>query len=61
MTSKNNKIRNQKGGNDNNTLAITNSPSSGSDSSKKTLPLPIKRIPYDVKIFSFSHNRGGLF
>ena len=53
MTSKNNKIRNQKGGNDNNTLAITNSPSSGSDSSKKTLPLPIKRIPYDVKIFSF--------
>ena len=51
MTSKNNKIRNQKGGNDNNTLAITNSPSSGSDSSKKTLPLPIKRIPSDVKLF----------
>ena len=29
MTSKNNKIRNQKGGNDNNTLDITNSPSRG--------------------------------
>jgi hypothetical protein len=56
MTSKNNKIRNQKGGNDNKTLAITNSPSGDSgdsDSLKKTLPLPIKRIPYDVKIFSF--------
>ena len=53
MTSKNNKIRNQNGGNDNKTLAITNSPSSSLDSSKKTLPLPIKRIPYDVKIFSF--------
>jgi len=32
MTSKNNKIRNQNGGNDNKTLAITNSPSSSSDS-----------------------------
>ena len=52
MTTKNNKIRNQKGGNDNKTLAITNS-SSDSDSLKKTLPIPIKRVPYDVKIFSF--------
>ena len=53
MTTKNNKIRNQKGGNDNKTLAITNSASSDSDSLKKTLPIPIKRVPYDVKIFSF--------
>ena len=53
MTSKNNKIRNQKGGNENKTLSITNSPSVDSESLKKTLPVPIKRIPYDVKIFSF--------
>lgn len=53
MTSKTNKIKNQKGGIDNKQLTITNSSSTDSDSLKKTLPLPIKRIPYDVKIFSF--------
>ena len=53
MTSKTNKIKNQKGGIDNKQLTITNSSSTYSESLKKTLPLPIKRIPYDVKIFSF--------
>lgn len=53
MTSKTNKIKNQKGGIDNKQLTIANSSSTDSDSLKKTLPLPIKRIPYDIKIFSF--------
>ena len=53
MTSKTNKIKNQRGGIDNKQLTITNSSSTDSDSLKKTLPLPIKRIPYDIKIFSF--------
>lgn len=38
-------------GGTNNTLAITND--SGSSDNNKTMPLPIKRLPYDVKIFSF--------
>lgn len=53
MTSKTNKIKNQRGGIDNKQLTIANSSSTDSDSLKKTLPLPIKRIPYDIKIFSF--------
>jgi len=38
-------------GGTNNTLAITNV--SNPTNSNKPMPLPIKRLPYDVKIFSF--------
>lgn len=53
MTNNNKKNNNQSGGKDVNSLGITTLPSFDSESRKKILPTPIKRIPYDVKIFSF--------
>ena len=52
MKLKKNKMKGQKGGN---TLSITNNNTNNSDNNllQKSLPLPIKRLPYDVKIFSF--------
>ena len=61
MTNKNIK---QNGGADDKTLNITNTPSiniDNKDSTKKQMPLPIKRIPYDLKIFSFLCILGILF
>jgi hypothetical protein len=49
LKNKTHKMKIQKGGQD-----ITQSlPSIGSDSNNKELPVPIKRLPYDIKIFSF--------
>jgi hypothetical protein len=53
MTSNNKKKNNQSGGKDVNPIGITTLPSNVVDSQKKVLPSPIKRIPYDIKIFSF--------
>jgi len=50
MTSKN---RNQSGGTDKSPAIQKSSLSDSTESLKKTLPLSIKRIPYDIKIFSF--------
>ena len=47
LKNKTHKMKIQKGGQD-----ITQSlPSIGSDSNNKELPVPIKRLPYDIKIF----------
>ena len=43
-----NKMKNQKGGE-----IMTNSLQPNNGSSNKILPMPIKRLPYDIKIFSF--------
>ena len=58
MTNKNIK---QNGGTDDKTLTNTNIPSINTDSIKKQMPLPIKRIPYDLRIFSFLCILGILF
>ena len=47
------KIKKQKGGNESNPLTLTNSNTSNNTVTNNTLPLPTKRLPYDVKIFSF--------
>ena len=43
-----NKMKNQKGGE-----IMANSLQQNNESSNKVLPMPIKRLPYDIKIFSF--------
>jgi len=43
-----NKMKQQKGGE-----MATNSLQQNNDTSNKVLPIPIKRLPYDIKIFSF--------